>query len=73
MPLEAKGVPKLMSSMVNWIRDSEQVPCPIIAGIAHYKFVTIYPYYDGNGYTARLLTALISHLCGYDLTGLYSL
>ncbi|MDR0288513.1 MAG: Fic family protein [Rickettsiales bacterium] len=73
MPPEAKDVPKLMSSMVDWIRDSEQVPCPIIAGIVHYQFVTIHPYYDGNGRTARLLTTLILHLGGYDLKGLYSL
>ncbi|WP_369408729.1 Fic family protein, partial [Wolbachia endosymbiont of Cardiocondyla obscurior] len=69
MPPEAKDVPKLMSSMIDWIRDSEQVPCPIIAGIAHYQFVTIHPYYDGNGRTARLLTTLILHLGGYDLKG----
>ncbi|NEV49123.1 Fic family protein [Wolbachia pipientis] len=73
MPPEAKDVPKLMSSMIDWIRDSKQVPCPIIAGIAHYQFVTIHPYYDGNGRTARLLTTLILHLGGYDLKGLYSL
>ncbi|MGL9717224.1 MAG: Fic family protein [Wolbachia sp.] len=73
MPPEAKDVPKLMGSMVNWIRNSEQVPCPIIAGIAHYQFVKIHPYYDGNGRTARLLTTLILHLSGYDLKGLYSL
>lgn len=32
MPPEAKNVPKLMSSMADWIRNSKQVPCPIIAG-----------------------------------------
>ena len=44
-----------------------------VAGIAHYQFATIHPYYDGNGRTARLLTTLILHLGGYDLKGLYSL
>ena len=24
-------------------------PLPIVAGIAHYQFATIHPYYDGNG------------------------
>jgi Fic family protein len=52
-------------------RDS--LPCPIRAGIAHYQFATIHPYYDGTGRTARLLTTLILHLGGYDLKGLYSL
>jgi Fic family protein len=49
------------------------LPCPIRAGIAHYQFATIHPYFDGNGRTARLLTTLILHLGGYGLKGLYSL
>ena len=75
MPPQAKDVPKLMKSMVSWMATSqrESLPCPIRAGIAHYQFATIHPYYDGNGRTARLLTTLILHLGGYDLKGLYSL
>jgi Fic family protein len=75
MPPEAKDVPLLMKEMVEWLVDSDhqEVPCPIRAGIAHYEFATIHPYYDGNGRTARLLTTLILHLGGYDLKGIYSL
>ncbi|MCZ6914494.1 MAG: Fic family protein [Rickettsia endosymbiont of Ixodes persulcatus] len=73
MPPEAKDVPALMKGMVNWILQAADIPCPIVAGIAHYQFATIHPYYDGNGRTARLLTTLILHLGGYDLKGLYSL
>jgi Fic family protein len=75
MPPEAKDVPRLMADMIAWIKDSEVqgLPCPIRAGIAHYQFATIHPYYDGNGRTARLLTTLILHLGGYGLKGLYSL
>jgi Fic family protein len=75
MPPEAKDVPRLMVEMVTWLTTSErkELPCPIRAGIAHYEFATIHPYYDGNGRTARLLTTLILHLGGYDLKGLYSL
>ncbi len=73
MPPEAKDVPGLMKSLVRWIGHSSAIPCPIVAGIAHYQFATIHPYYDGNGRTARLLTTLILHLGGYDLKGLYSL
>ena len=66
MPPEAKDVPALMKAMVAWFKDSasQDVPCPIRAGIAHYQFATIHPYYDGNGRTARLLTTLILHLGG---------
>jgi Fic family protein len=75
MPPEAKDVSALMKEMVAWINRSAaaDLPCPIRAGIAHYQFATIHPYYDGNGRTARLLTTLILHLGGYDLKGLYSL
>jgi Fic family protein len=73
MPPEAKDVSALMSAMISWISKNVEVPCPIVAGIAHYQFATIHPYYDGNGRTARLLTTLILHLGGYDLKGLYSL
>lgn len=75
MPPEAKDVPSLMGALVAWISTSQRdsLPCPIRAGIAHYQFATVHPYYDGNGRTARLLTTLILHLGGYDLKGLYSL
>ncbi len=73
MPPEAKDVPALMRQMVEWIGREDVLPVPIRAGIAHYQFATIHPYYDGNGRTARLLTTLILHLGGYDLKGLYAL
>ncbi len=75
MPPEARDVPELMQELASWLKVPEQggLPCPLRAGIAHYQFATIHPYYDGNGRTARLLTTLILHLGGYDLKGLYSL
>jgi len=73
LPPEAKDVAGLMTGMVDWVGKNADLPCPIIAGIAHYQFATIHPYYDCNGRTARLLTTLILHLGGYDLKGLYSL
>ncbi|MGB0454515.1 MAG: Fic family protein [Bacteriovoracaceae bacterium] len=74
LPPEAKDVPDLMNDLVNWIEETkDDLPCPIRAGIAHYQFATIHPYYDGNGRTARLLTTLILYIGGYDLNGFYSL
>ncbi len=75
LPPEAKDVPTLMAGLVAWIRKAgeEQIPPPLIAGLAHYQFVTIHPYYDGNGRTARLLATFILQRDGYGLNGLYSL
>jgi Fic family protein len=73
LPPEAKDVSGLMQALMHWIGRSHELPCPIVAAIAHYQLATIHPYYDGNGRTARLLTTLILYLGGYDLKGLYSL
>jgi len=74
LPPEAKDVPELMKALIQWLhQEFSKIPSPIVAGITHYEFATIHPYYDGNGRTARLLTTLILHLGGYDLKGLYSL
>ncbi len=73
MPPEASDVPALMREFGNWIDRERELPVPIKAGIAHYQFATIHPYYDGNGRTARLLTTLILHLGDYGLKRLYAL
>lgn len=74
MPPEAKDVPALMKGLVNWLNQNKsKLPIPVLASIAHYQFVTIHPYYDGNGRTARLLTTLLLHQGGYDLKGIYNL
>ena len=75
LPPEARDVPVLMATLVEWVRlaEEELLPVPIIAGLAHYQFVTIHPYYDGNGRTARLLATFLLHRGGYGLQGLFSL
>ena len=75
IPPKAEDVHELMASLIKWINDSveEGLLLPIIAGLAHYQFATIHPYYDGNGRTARLLVTLILHKYGYGLKGISSL
>jgi len=73
MPPEAKDVPWLMDQLIAWINQKDELPVPIKAGIAHYQYATIHPYFDGNGRTARLLTTLILHLGTYGLKGIYAL
>ena len=73
MPPKAKDIPPLTKQLVAWLNRQDELPEPIWAGIAHYQFATIHPYYDGNGRTACLLTTLILHLGRYDLKELYAL
>jgi Fic family protein len=75
LPPEARDVPALIASLVDWVHRAmrDGLPVPIIAGLAHYQFVTIHPYYDGNGRTARLLATFLLHRGGYSLNGFFSL
>lgn len=74
IPPKPADVPILMHDMVQWLgKQADILPLPLLAGIAHYEFATIHPYYDGNGRTARLLATLILHKYGYGMNGIYSL
>jgi Fic family protein len=75
LPPTPEDVPRLMAELVEWIGTAESagVTAPIIAGLAHYQFVTIHPFWDGNGRTARLLATLILDRGGLGLRGFYSL
>src|SRR3990167_5212603 len=63
-----EDVPKLMKALIAWINspDAQTIDPIIEAGIAHYEFVRIHPFVDGNGRTARVLATLILYLRGFD-------
>ena len=73
MPPEAKDVKNLVSQMINEFNSNEtkDIPIPIKAGIFAYEFVTIHPFWDGNGRSSRLLATYILKLYNYDLKGFY--
>ena len=75
LPPEAGDIRSLMAGLVDWVSEAEKnsIPIPIIAALVHYQFVTIHPYYDGNGRTARLLATFILHRGGYGLHGFFSM
>ena len=76
MPPEASDVLPLVEQLFAWINENLEtadLPAPILAGLAHYQYATIHPYYDGNGRMARLLTTLLLHRAAYGLKGIYSL
>jgi len=75
LPPEARDVPALMAALIKWVYQAEKdgLPVPLIAALVHYQFVTIHPYYDGNGRMAGLLATFILHQGGYSLNGFFSL
>ncbi len=55
----ALKVPELMNDFISWLK-SENTDNPIkIAADTHFKLVSIHPFVDGNGRTARLLMNLL--------------
>jgi len=72
-PPEAKDVHALMASFLRWINQKQDTHAVIKAAIAHYQLVSIHPFMDGNGRTARALATFILYKEKYDLKKLYSL
>ncbi len=58
-------VPDLMSDLGSWLRKRKRMHPVAFAAEAHYQLVTIHPFVDGNGRTARLLMNLILLKYGY--------
>ena len=75
LPPEAKDVIGLMKSLADWMEDKEniQLPAPILSAISAYQLVTIHPFWDGNGRTARALATYILKKHDYNLKGFYSM
>ena len=64
MPNPAK-VPSLMEDFLRWLTARNSLHPVAFAGEAHYRLVTIHPFVDGNGRTARLLMNLLLLMRGY--------
>lgn len=52
-------VPELMAGFMQWLQGSTTDHPIRLAGEAHFRLVSIHPFIDGNGRTARLLMNLI--------------
>jgi Fic family protein len=57
-------VPPLMAEFIQWLQTARGHPSEVAAQ-AHYRLVSIHPFVDGNGRTARLLMNLILVRAGY--------
>lgn len=60
-----RKVPTLMEEFILWLKSSQELHPIELALEAHYQLVTIHPFVDGNGRTARLLMNMILLMMGY--------
>ena len=60
-----RKVPDLMNELAKWLKLAADVHPVELAAEAHYRLVTIHPFTDGNGRTARLLMNMILLMSGY--------
>jgi Fic family protein len=62
-PPEYQRLPALMSQLVEWLRAGAGHPV-IRAGLTHLNVVSIHPWLNGNGRTARIAGSLMLMRCG---------
>ena len=62
-------ISQLMNDFINWLNsETAQNLHPVeYATVAHYRFVSIHPFRDGNGRTGRLLMNLLLLRAGYPI------
>jgi Fic family protein len=67
-PPRNKELPVLMRDYAQWLNSptATKLDPVVMAGIAHYEFIRIHPFVDGNGRTARVLAALVLYIRGFD-------
>ena len=63
----AHKVPYIMTEFIQWLEDQQEEHPVRVASNAHFKFVSIHPFIDGNGRTARLLMNLILAINSYPM------
>lgn len=72
IPPEHSDVPKLLAELFDYVATADDHPL-VKAGVIHYQLVTIHPFEDGNGRTARLLSGYYLAATGFGFGGLGSL
>jgi Fic family protein len=74
-PPVAISVPYLMSDLIAFLNSTTDKDIhPVLkSGVAHYEFVRIHPFLDGNGRVARCLATFILFQEGYDIRKFFSL
>lgn len=58
-PPESGELPRLMSELVDWLRDPSEAHPLILAGLTHLNVIAIHPWLNGNGRAARVAGSLM--------------
>jgi len=74
-PRTGDEVRRLMRRFVEWFRDGppKDWPAPVRAAMGHFYLISIHPFGDGNGRTARGLESFLLYQGGINARGFYSL
>ena len=74
-PPPAIEVPYQVRAFLEFLQNAplDSIHAAFKAGIAHYEFVRIHPFTDGNGRVARAVATLILFLEGYDTKKFFAL
>lgn len=72
IPPMADDIPALLDELIAYVNHSEDHPL-LKAAVVHYQIVTIHPFEDGNGRTARILSDYVLDYYGYGFNQIGSL
>ena len=72
IPPMADDIPALLDELILYVNQSEDHPL-LKAAVVHYQIVTIHPFEDGNGRTARILSDYVLDYYGYGFNQIGSL
>ena len=70
-PPPPQWIPELMEDFVAAVNIwMQEYPGPVTAALAHFGLISIHPFDDGNGRTARLVADMILNLKGFAADGM---
>ena len=74
-PQTQEQVGRLMAALIDWINSGQAAEWnPVVrAVVAHFYLVSIHPFSDGNGRTARAAESYLLYQAGVNARGFYSL
>lgn len=68
-PAKAYRIKQEMAKLVEWLQKNKNKDHIVeVAALLHYRLVSIHPFWDGNGRTARLVMNVLLMKAGYPLS-----